>query len=80
MPREANRFQIQLVDTEHYEIKCVKCATPIKYMEDSEHVIMWPIDNVAWHLHNTCYEDVMQGMMEFYQVFLVEKRKQKVTN
>lgn len=80
MPREPSKFQIQLIDTESYKIECAKCAQVINYMEDSEHVIIWPVAAQAWHFHNVCYEDVMMGMVEFYKVFIVEKRKTKISN
>jgi hypothetical protein len=68
---------------------CARCGQEINITEDPEHVIIWPrrsewaIKNEAadghpmrFHL-DPCFEEMMMGLVEFYKVFIIEKRKQR---
>ena len=69
-------------------INCGRCGQAIEASEDPEHVVIWPrrslwaikndaIDGHPIRFHvDPCFDEVLTGLMEFYKVFILEKRKQ----
>lgn len=70
-------------------INCSRCGQAIKAEEDPEHVIIWPRRS-DWAIANDavgsnplrfhpdpCFDEVLSGLMEFYKVFIIEKRKKQ---
>lgn len=76
MTREPDKFQIQLANTVDPYSTCGKCSKVILSKDDPEHVIVWPVaPALPVKFHTICFGDALEGMVQFFKVFIVEKRK-----
>lgn len=79
MIREPSKFKIQITDNNGQGKTCSKCGKFIAVLDDPEYVILWPAGYATpWNLHIVCYGEVVQGMVEFFKVFIEKQSKTRV--
>lgn len=73
------KFQFQLAQT-NLPTFCNRCSGDISLPEHPEHIVLWPELGTPWQLHISCFDDILNGAIEFHETFVKNRSKKGHTH